>query len=489
MFPVPKNSTKASMIVHLVKFNKAHEHKPASFGLPSVEDLALMVQVHSLQLPRLALGDADYLRFLSDPFLQSLEHLRVESEPGAPLVACHVDLTNAFWSLRLPDHLRGAFRVCVDGKIYGFNCLPFGWQYSPIVCQTVLGYILASLGFSNVLVLHYLDDFLIVGYGKNRVRTAAASLCEALRKSGAIISVKSVLEPVTRILWLGKDLNFDPLNSSIHTTPQGWASLVGVWLRTALQPLTRKRARKVLGRFTWAVRPAVGGMPFLSGWWNFCQWGPNWLQNCPMRLLLSLTHVLVLALEGWRPPPLIPFVLARRGTIYVDAAFDKDRYKVGLWSSSLGGRVFHCSSWVRTQQEAELEAMIRGVRICEKIGWPAFCLVGDNWAALEQVASFRARSGLKRQNRHLRRLFYVWRRLQSSVYLSWAPGDLNPADCFSRIDSDWRGDFSAAHQCALDRLTALQSYTGLPAPVWILGFPKGRSGAFRNLQDSVLGAA
>ena len=146
MFPVPKNSTKASMIVHLVKFNKAHEHKPASFGLPSVEDLALMVQVHSLQLPRLALGDADYLRFLSDPFLQSLEHLRVESEPGAPLVACHVDLTNAFWSLRLPDHLRGAFRVCVDGKIYGFNCLPFGWQYSPIVCQTVLGYILASLG-------------------------------------------------------------------------------------------------------------------------------------------------------------------------------------------------------------------------------------------------------------------------------------------------------------------------------------------------------
>ena len=30
MFPVPKNSTKASMILHLVKFNKAHEHKPAS---------------------------------------------------------------------------------------------------------------------------------------------------------------------------------------------------------------------------------------------------------------------------------------------------------------------------------------------------------------------------------------------------------------------------------------------------------------------------
>ena len=90
------------------------------------------------------------------------------------------------------------------------------------------------------------------------------------------------------------------------------------------------------------------------------------------------------------------------------------------------------------------------------------------------MASFRARSGLKRQNRHLRRLFYVWRRLQSSVYLSWAPGDLNPADCFSRIDSDWKGDFKAAHQCALDRLTALQSYTGLSAGSSLdTGFPQG----------------
>ena len=188
------------MIVRLVKSNKAYEHKPASFGLPSVEDLALMVHIHSLQLPRMALGDADYLSFLSDLFLQSLEHLRVELEPGAPLVACHWDRTNAFWSLRLPDHLRGAFRVCIDGKVYGFNCLLFGWQYSPVVCHTVLGYILASLGFSNVLVLHYLDDFLILGYGKNRVRTAAASLCKALREAGAIISVKSVLEDVTMIL-------------------------------------------------------------------------------------------------------------------------------------------------------------------------------------------------------------------------------------------------------------------------------------------------
>ena len=136
-------------------------------------------------------------------------------------------------------------------------------------------------------------------------------------------------------------------------------------------------------------------MLFLAGWWNFCQWGPNWLQNCSLALLHR------------SPAPLLPLSLAYRSTIFLNAASDKDRYKIGMWAEGLGGRILHCSSWVLTQQEAELEAMIHGERLCEHIGWPVSCLVGDNESALEQTASFCARSGLKRQNRHLRRLFYV----------------------------------------------------------------------------------
>ena len=79
--------------------------------------------------------------------------------------------------------------------------------------------------------------------------------------------------------------------------------------------------------------------------------------------------------------------------------------------------MLHCSSWLLTQQEAELEAMIRGVRLWERIGWPVFCLVGDNESALGQTASFPVHSGLKRQDRHLWRLFYVRRRLQSTAFL------------------------------------------------------------------------
>ena len=42
---------------------------------------------------------------------------------------------------------------------------------------------------------------------------------------------------------------------------------------------------------------------------------------------------------------------------------------------------------------------------------------------------------------------------------------------------------------AADRHVALQSFPGVPSPVWVLGFPKGRRGAAGNLDAVALGSA
>ena len=42
---------------------------------------------------------------------------------------------------------------------------------------------------------------------------------------------------------------------------------------------------------------------------------------------------------------------------------------------------------------------------------------------------------------------------------------------------------------AADRHMALQSFQGVPSPVWVLGFPKGRRGAASNLDAVALGSA
>ena len=84
---------------------------------------------------------------------------------------CHIDLSNCFWSLRLPKTFWGAFRISDgEGGVLSFRCLPFGGKYSPILCQKVLERLVEEIGLVGVLVLIYIDDVLIVGRGKGRVR-------------------------------------------------------------------------------------------------------------------------------------------------------------------------------------------------------------------------------------------------------------------------------------------------------------------------------
>ena len=170
----------------------------------------------------------------------------------------------------------------------------------------------------------------------------------------------------------------------------------------------------------------------------------------------------------------------------MDAAFDVNKFKVCVWGPTLGGRVFPCSPGVRTQQEAELEALVREVRLCIRVGWPVWRMIRDNSYALEQVASLRASAGLRRQNRQLRTLFYLMQRLEGSVYLEFVLGDLNPADSPCRIDSECKGRMQDVCAGAADRHMALQSFPGVPSPVWVLGFPKVLRGAGCNLDAVAL---
>ena len=80
-----------------------------------------------------------------------------------------------------------------------------------------------------------------------------------------------------------------------------------------------------------------------------------------------LQRCLILSLKDWSPQPLQPLSVCGGGILFVDVV---DKFKVGMWGSSLGGRVFHCSPVVKTHQKAELEALVRGVHLCINVGWP-----------------------------------------------------------------------------------------------------------------------
>ena len=75
------------------------------------------------------------------------------------------------------------------------------------------------------------------------------------------------------------------------------------------------------------------------------------------------------------------------------------------------------------------------------------------------------------------------------MYLEFVPGDLNLADSLSRIDSECKGRMQDACARAADRHMALQSFPGVPSPVWVLGFPKGRRWAACKLDAVAMGSA
>ena len=80
LFPVPK----ASMIVHLVRFNKQHRYKPHSFLLPSIEDLSFLIHIHNMGLQTLSWGRG-FKDYFFDPFLVALDQQRLTADSNEPL--------------------------------------------------------------------------------------------------------------------------------------------------------------------------------------------------------------------------------------------------------------------------------------------------------------------------------------------------------------------------------------------------------------------
>ena len=80
-----------------------------------------------------------------------------------------LDLTNCYPSLKLPQNARGSFRVWGTKGVSDLRSLPFGWRFSPPICQETVEVILQRVlrkmpllagyvSWDDVDFDHYLDD-------------------------------------------------------------------------------------------------------------------------------------------------------------------------------------------------------------------------------------------------------------------------------------------------------------------------------------------
>ena len=54
---------------------------------------------------------------------------------------CKLDLSNCYWSIRLPAQWKNSFKIYMPGERRGGNRwtkLSFGWSFNPVVCQQLV---------------------------------------------------------------------------------------------------------------------------------------------------------------------------------------------------------------------------------------------------------------------------------------------------------------------------------------------------------------
>ena len=156
------------------------------------------------------------------------------------------------------------FRTQGGGCPSSFECLPFGWKSSLVLYRFALSEIVSTLIPEGVVLLHYLEVFLLVSADVSLLQAMTACMAEESTRCGFIASPKSTLSPVTRIFYLGKWLDLEERTITWH--PRAFLQMLAAWLRVAVR--TSKNSRltgKLVGFLQWHVRPKLGMWPLFAG--------------------------------------------------------------------------------------------------------------------------------------------------------------------------------------------------------------------------------
>ena len=342
-------------------------------------------------------------------------------------------VSNCYWSILMPKRWRDIFQVSVSGQGYAWSSLPFGWKYSPVIWQRLMGGLVENSVFDlQVRPFTYLDDGLAAG-ARRDLKRAVRRLRGGLQRARFVVSPKSSMEPTRVLDFVGKI--FDTKRRRMENGKGMVSALLRNCIRLRLGLMRGKGFERFLGRLEWALRPQGGTAPFLAGAYR---WKLSRDNTVPLSLVRQLLTAVVFAVLPqcyagqpyvWRGPPCsaLDFI------IFADAApRPNGGFRFGFFAPGSGIRCYKCPAWVDSLQQAELLALGQTFKIAGYKGWRRVAVGSDSLVARSQVLGLRCGTSLPVQNRILCRLFW-WRRW-SRVHLAplYVPSDNNPADPPSR---------------------------------------------------------
>lgn len=130
-----------------------------------------------------------------------------------------IDLKDAYFLLSIQKKYRKYLRFKFRDVLYEFNALPFGLSVAPFLFTKILKKVIGYLRESNILLVFYLDDILIIADTKSECIKNIKITSDLLENLGFIINTtKSVLNPQQTITFLG--FSFNSLSMKISLTEE-----------------------------------------------------------------------------------------------------------------------------------------------------------------------------------------------------------------------------------------------------------------------------
>ena len=178
-----------------------------------------------------------------------------------------VDLKSAYRSVNISEesqHFTG-LKFEFDGRVVYLRDtkLPFGSRLAPGIFHRLTQSVkrmMARRGFTAVIA--YLDDFLIIAPTLDECATALYTLIGLLRYLGFCINWDKVVDPITRITFLGIEIDADTMSKRL---PKEKLIALRSELRVfaARKRASRRQLQSLAGKLNWAAGVVYGGRVFL----------------------------------------------------------------------------------------------------------------------------------------------------------------------------------------------------------------------------------
>ena len=115
-----------------------------------------------------------------------------------------VDLKDAYFSIPVSSHERKFLRFRWQGKMYHFNCLPFGLSSVPWIFTKVTKPVVTILRTLGTRIIIYIDDILVMAPSKKLGQEHTECLVFLLENLGFTVNrQKSLTDPTQEIDFLG----------------------------------------------------------------------------------------------------------------------------------------------------------------------------------------------------------------------------------------------------------------------------------------------